>query len=91
MKYLPLAALLFAGCNSGEPVVRADDVEIIHVDAQAGMINMTVSDRGQRTTISFTPGAALKAQSELSRTILLLTGKGAEVFRAPPASADPGL
>lgn len=71
-KYLSLAAVLLAGCGDRVDVVHADSLERIHVDAVAQKLNLTVvSDDGKRTTIVFTPSAAVQAQEAMARTILL--------------------
>lgn len=87
-KYLPLAALLFVGCTEREPIIRADDVELIHVDTQAVTINVTMSADGRRSTLVLTPQAALELQSELGRTIALVV-EGAEELRAQQRSQAP--
>lgn len=87
-KYLPLAALLLAGCSERD-VVHADSLERIHVDAVSQTLNLTVvSDDGRQTTIVFSPDAAVQAQGAMAR-MMLLTLQDAEAPRAQPAIADP--
>lgn len=92
-KHLPLAlatATIVAstGCDR-EPIIRADDVELIHVDTHAVKINVTVSAAdGQRSTIVLSPLAALELQAELGRTLAMVV-EGAEALRAQQRSPAP--
>src|SRR5688572_5509379 len=97
-KYLPLAlattaivatqiAIAFTR-DHAESIVRADDIELIHVDSHAVMINMTVMDGARRTTIAFTPAAAIEAQQGLGQTIVSVLS-GAEALRAQQQSPAP--
>lgn len=78
-----------ASRERAEPIVRAEWVEVIHVDAHAQTMNVTVGAEGQpRTTIAFTPSAALQAQQEMARMVLLTVEAG-EALRAQQLSTAP--
>lgn len=75
-KYLPLA-LLLAGCSDGQDVVHADRIELIHIDTREQTMNVTVSAAdGSRTTIAFSPDAAVQAQQQMARMVLLSVEDG---------------
>lgn len=85
---LTLIMFALAGCQSDEPIIHADVVELIHVDTQATTINVTVSGSDGRATVVLTPKAALQLQAELGRTFSLLV-EGAEALRAQQQSPAP--
>lgn len=92
MKHLPLAlatAAIAAACSKGDAIVHADSLELIHVDTVSQTLNLTVvSEDGERTTIVFTPSAAVQAQEAMARTILLTVEAG-EALHAQQQSPAP--
>ena len=81
---LTLTMFALAGCQSDEPIIHADAVELIHVDTQAKTINVTVSSDDGRATVVLTPRASIQVQSELARTMTMMT----EAAKGASASPD---
>lgn len=83
--YLPLAIMLLAGCGDRGDVVHADSLELIRIDADSQTLDLTVvSADGKRTTIVFTPAAAVQAQEAMARTMLLTLEDASAAPRSPP-------
>jgi hypothetical protein len=71
-KYLPLAALLLAGCADSEPLGSEPISELrdVRIDVRSGLLHAVFrTTEGETTTVVLTPEGATRVRVQLSQAL----------------------